>query len=168
MRKIWIVILALLVTGCSSQTDRASEYSANDQMFAAMMVPHHEQAIEMSDLALSKSSNDEILALAQEIKDAQTPEIDQMKSWGGSMMGSHAGHMMDGMLSDDEMTELRDATGADFDRLFLIGMIKHHEGAIDMAQMVVGSENAEVASLANSIITAQRAEIERMKVLLGR
>ena len=160
--------MALLVTGCSSQTDRASEYSANDQMFAAMMVPHHEQAIEMSDLALTKSSNDEILALAQEIKDAQTPEIDQMKSWGGSMMGSHAGHMMDGMLSDDEMTELRDATGADFDRLFLIGMIKHHEGAIDMAQMVVGSENAEVASLANSIITAQRAEIERMKVLLGR
>lgn len=168
MRKIWIVILALLVTGCSSQTDHASEYSANDQMFAAMMVPHHEQAIEMSDLALTKSSNDEILALAQEIKDAQAPEIDQMKSWGGSMMGSHAGHMMDGMLSDDEMTELRDATGADFDRLFLIGMIKHHEGAIDMAQMVVGSENAEVASLANSIITAQRAEIERMKVLLGR
>ena len=168
MRKIWIVILALLVTGCSSQTDRASEYSANDQMFAAMMVPHHEQAIEMSDLALTKSSNDEILVLAQEIKDAQTPEIDQMKSWGESMMGSHAGHMMDGMLSDDEMTELRDATGADFDRLFLIGMIKHHEGAIDMAQMVVGSENAEVASLANSIITAQRAEIERMKVLLGR
>ena len=168
MRKIWIVILALLVTGCSSQTDRASEYSANDQMFAAMMVPHHEQAIEMSDLALAKSSNDEILALAQEIKDAQAPEIEQMKSWGGSMMGSHSGHMMDGMLSDDEMTELREATGAEFDRLFLIGMIKHHEGAIDMAQMVIDSENEEVSTLANSIISGQRAEIERMKVLLGR
>jgi uncharacterized protein (DUF305 family) len=75
--------------------------------------------------------------------------------------------MMDGMLSDDEMTELREATGAEFDRLFLIGMIKHHEGAIDMAQMVIDSENEEVSTLANSIITGQRAEIERMKVLLG-
>ena len=83
------------------------------------------------------------------------------------MMGSHSGHMMDGMLSDDEMTELREATGAEFDRLFLIGMIKHHEGAIDMAQMVTDSENEEVSTLANSIITGQRAEIERMKVLLG-
>jgi len=83
MRRMWLVVLALLVSGCVSQTDNASDYSANDQMFAAMMIPHHEQAIEMSELALSKSSNQEILVLAQEIKDAQSPEIEQMKTWGG-------------------------------------------------------------------------------------
>jgi uncharacterized protein (DUF305 family) len=168
MRKLWFIMLALLVTGCVSQTDRAADFSANDQMFASMMVPHHEQAIEISDLALAKSSDIEILALAQEIKDAQSPEIEQMKTWGGSMMGSHAGHIMEGMLSDDEMMELREAKGTDFDRLFLIGMIKHHEGAIDMAATVVDSGNDEVSSLADSIIAGQRAEIERMKALLGR
>jgi uncharacterized protein (DUF305 family) len=168
MRKLWFFMLALLVTGCVSQTDRAADFSVNDQMFASMMVPHHEQAIEISDLALAKSSDIEILALAQEIKDAQSPEIEQMKTWGGSMMGSHAGHIMEGMLSDDEMMELREATGTDFDRLFLIGMIKHHEGAIDMAATVVDSDNHEVSSLADSIIAGQRAEIERMKALLGR
>lgn len=168
MRRMWLVVLALLVSGCVSQTDDASDYSANDQMFAAMMIPHHEQAIEMSELALSKSSNQEILVLAQEIKDAQSPEIEQMKTWGGSMMGSHVGHTMNGMLSTDEMEKLRAATGESFDRLFLNGMIKHHEGAIEMADMIVNSENKEVSALANAIINGQRAEIERMKVLLGR
>ena len=83
-------------------------------------------------------------------------------------MGSHAGHMMDGMLSDDEMEELKGARGAKFDRLFLEGMIKHHEGAIEMADDVVGSKNVEVSQLAKSIIATQRAEIEYMKELLKR
>ena len=130
-----------------------------------MMIPHHEQAIEMSDLALKNSTNPEVLALAQEIKDAQAPEIEQMKSWGASSM-AHMGHMMDGMLSDEEMSALAAASGSEFDRLFLEGMIKHHEGAIDMAEMVIDSKNAEVAALANAIIEAQRAEIATMKELL--
>lgn len=136
-------------------------------MFAEMMIPHHEQAIEMSDLALAKSSDPGVRALAQQIKDAQTPEIEQMKSWGASSE-AHVGHMMDGMLSDDEMTELTSVSGKEFDRLFLEGMIKHHEGAIEMADMVVDSTNSEVATLARTIIDAQRAEIEKMKVLLRR
>jgi len=130
-----------------------------------MMIPHHEQAIEMSDFALKNSTNPEVLALAQEIKDAQAPEIEQMKSWGASSM-AHMGHMMDGMLSDEEMSALAAASGSEFDRLFLEGMIKHHEGAIDMAEMVIDSKNAEVAALANAIIEAQRAEIATMKELL--
>ena len=135
-------------------------------MFAEMMIPHHEQAIEMSDIALKNSTNREVLALAQEIKDAQAPEIEQMKSWGASSM-AHMGHMMDGMLSDEEISELTAAKGSDFDRLFLEGMIKHHEGAIDMAEMVIDSKNAEVAALANAIIETQRAEITTMKELLS-
>jgi len=76
------------------------------------------------------------------------------------------GHMMNGMLSDDEIRELEKAQGSEFDRLFLEGMIKHHEGAIEMAEDVKDSTNQEVAKLAKYIISSQRAEIEYMKELL--
>lgn len=166
MKRILLLsLLPLLLVACATSPD--SRFSSQDLMFAEMMIPHHEQAIEMSDLALAKSSDPEVRALAQQIKDAQTPEIEQMKSWGASSE-AHAGHMMDGMLSDDEMTELTSVSGKEFDRLFLEGMIKHHEGAIEMADMVVDSTNSEVATLARTIIDAQRAEIEKMKVLLRR
>ena len=122
----------------------------------------------MSDIALAKSQDSEVLALATQIKNAQAPEIDQMKSWGGTSMGSHAGHMMDGMLTDEEMQALSVAMGKEFDRLFLEGMIKHHEGAIEMAEMVVDSANQEVSMLANAIIATQKEEIQRMKELLSR
>ena len=165
MKRMIFVIAALLLTSCASSENTGAEYSAQDIMFAEMMIPHHQQAIEMSDLALKNSTNPEVLALAQKIKDAQAPEIEQMKSWGASSM-AHMGHMMDGMLSDEEMSALAAASGSEFDRLFLEGMIKHHEGAIDMAEMVIDSKNAEVAALANAIIEAQRAEIATMKELL--
>jgi uncharacterized protein (DUF305 family) len=75
---------------------------------------------------------------------------------------------MDGMLSDAEMETLRSATGTEFDRLYLEGMIQHHEGAISMAGMIVESENAEARALADAIITSQTAEIATMTALLGR
>ncbi|NBY52108.1 MAG: DUF305 domain-containing protein [Actinobacteria bacterium] len=164
MKKVILLFLALLITGCASESN--SGYSSQDIMFAEMMIPHHQQAIEMSDLALKNSTNPEVLALAQQIKDAQSPEIEQMKSWGASSM-AHMGHMMDGMLSDEEMSDLAAATGSRFDKLFLEGMIKHHEGAIDMVEMVIDSKNSEVAALAKAIIEAQRKEISKMKELLS-
>jgi uncharacterized protein (DUF305 family) len=166
MKKFALGILIMFLAGCATGSDNASEYSSNDLMFAAMMVPHHEQAIVMSDLALKNSSNPEVIKLATEIKKAQAPEIEQMKSWGDLETGSHAGHGMSGMLSDDELKELESATGPEFDKLFLTGMIKHHEGAIDMAEMVTDSRNQEVSTLAKQIINAQQAEIESMKKLL--
>ena len=164
MKRVILLFIALLITGCASESN--SGYSSQDIMFAEMMIPHHQQAIEMSDLALKNSTNPEVLALAQQIKDAQSPEIEQMKSWGASSM-AHMGHMMDGMLSDDEMSALSAARGSSFDKLFLEGMIKHHEGAIDMAEMVIDSKNSEVAALAKAIIEAQRKEISKMKELLS-
>jgi len=169
MRKLALLILTALLNGCASGDGSNSSFSADDQMFAAMMIPHHEQAIEMADIALGKSADPEILALANEIKAAQGPEIEQMKSWGSSKTGSHAGHMMDeGMLSYDEMAQLKDAIGAEFDRLFLEGMIKHHQGAIQMADMIIDSVNEEAALLGKNIVDSQSAEIERMKQLLSR
>lgn len=150
------------------------EYSNMDIMFAQMMIPHHQQAVDMSNLALEKSSNGEILALAKQIKDAQAPEIQEMEHW-----LEHAGvsgtidHDMDhgmemGMLSAEELAALTTAEGTEFDLIFLEGMIAHHEGAIDMAQMILGSENAEAKALAEAIISSQTEEIELMKALLAK
>jgi len=164
-RILVIVLLPIALMACSTSSN--SGYSSQDIMFAEMMIPHHQQAIEMSDLALQNSEDSEVRALAQQIKDAQAPEIEEMKSWGASS-NAHMGHMMDGMLSGEEMEALRSARGAEFDRLFLEGMIKHHEGAIDMAEMVVDSKNLDVSALAKAIIEAQRTEISTMKELLRR
>jgi uncharacterized protein (DUF305 family) len=169
MRKLVLFILAALLSGCATGDSSKTSFSADDQMFAAMMIPHHEQAIQMSELALLNSTDPEILALANEIKAAQGPEIEQMKSWGSSMMGSHAGHMMDeGMLTDDEIEQLKSARGAEFNRLFLEGMIKHHQGAIQMAEMIIDSANDEASQLGKNIVESQSAEIERMRQLLSR
>ena len=172
MRKLVALFVMVLMTSCSASTSSDDDFSAKDIMFAQMMIPHHEQAIEMSDLALQNSTNPEIRDLATKIKGEQAPEIELMESWTDSHMGSHmeshAGHMMDGMLSEEEMDELKSARGVEFDRLFLEGMIKHHEGAIDMAEMVVDSKNPDVSALAKAIIEAQRTEISTMKELLRR
>jgi uncharacterized protein (DUF305 family) len=167
MKKVWLAIFsALLLAGCATATQSNSEYSSEDIAFAEMMIPHHEQAIEMSEIAFLNTANPDVLQLAQEIKDAQSPEIDLMKSWDGVKASTHAGHMMDGMLSESELSELREAKGKAFDVLFLNGMIKHHDGAIAMAEEVVDSANKAVADLSASIIAAQKLEIEKMNELL--
>ena len=172
MRKLVALFVMVLMTSCSASTSSNDDFSAKDIMFAQMMIPHHEQAIEMSDLAMQNSTNPEIRDLATKIKGEQAPEIELMESWTDSHMGSHmdshAGHMMDGMLSKEEINELKSARGVEFDRLFLEGMIKHHEGAIEMANDVDDSKNPDVAKLAQSILITQRAEIELMKELLQR
>lgn len=167
MRKLIITLLAtLLMTSCASTPQLSSQFSSADIQFAEEMMLHHEQAVLMSDIALTNSSSEEILSLAQEIKAAQAPEIEQMKSWEGVSASMHIGHMMDGMLSDEQIQQLRDSEGSTFDRLFLEGMIAHHQGAIKMAQKVTGSANKEVAALAAAIIEAQEKEIAFMQELI--
>ena len=149
----------------------AAGFSSDDIMFAQMMIPHHEQAIEMSTLAESRAENPEVKALAAKIKAAQAPEIEVMKGWltkaGASLDMGHAAHM-DGMLSEEQMQALRNASGAEFDRMFLEGMILHHEGAIEMTKMVTGSKNAAAHELGHSIDDSQTDEIAYMKELLGK
>lgn len=150
-----------------------------DTHFLQMMIPHHEQALTMSRLASTNGASTEVQALATQIADAQGPEIAQMKAWlteagepldGGDHgdMGAHHDMAMDGMLTDDELAALEQAKGPDFDRLFLAGMIAHHEGAIIMAEHVKAEgDDPKVAALADAIITAQKAEIAQMKTMLG-
>jgi uncharacterized protein (DUF305 family) len=165
-RLFLVLIAALFLSGCAASPQANSKYSADDITFAEQMIPHHEQAIEMSEIALLNTTNPGVLQLAQEIKDAQSPEIEIMKSWDGVKESTHSGHLMDGILSEGEISDLRDAKGNKFDLLFLKGMIKHHEGAIAMAQEVANSKNKDVADLSASIIAAQQLEITKVNELL--
>lgn len=162
--------------GMPGSSQSGDDFSRGDVMFAQMMIPHHEQAIEMSDLILAKDGVDPaVVELAEQIKAAQGPEIEQMEAWleewgmPSMMDGGHGAHGgMDGMLTEQEMDEIEAADGADGERLFLEGMIEHHEGAIDMAeQHQQTGENAEALELSASIIESQTGEIEQMRELLG-
>lgn len=149
-----------------------------DAMFTMMMIPHHEQAIEMSELMLGRDDIDpEIVELAEQIIAAQDPEIELMgewlDDWGVPSMpgGGHGGHGAGdpgGMMGDDDLEAIEDAEGDEAERLYLEGMIEHHEGAIDMAQDVLDDgESTEVAELAETIIETQQVEIDLMHQLLG-
>lgn len=177
-----LVAAALALSGCTTPMNSSaplgevgsvdSALSGMDIMFAQMMIPHHEQAIDMGLIAASRSENPEILQLANTISNEQEPEIDLMRSWiaaaGASEEMSHAGHGMDGMLTEGEMAALLNASGNEFDELFLTGMIAHHEGAISMAQMVLDSSNPEVRALAEAIVSSQQEQIDYMRTLLAK
>jgi uncharacterized protein (DUF305 family) len=174
-------------TGPTSQptsTPQSSEYSQQDLMFAQMMIPHHEQALEMSVLALANSTNVDLRDLAQRIYDGQAPEIEQMRGWldsspnrggmshrmpDGTMMDNHmmGSDNMAGMASEEELAELKSLSSPEFDDLFLRLMIDHHEGALAMVRMIENSSNEEVRALAQEITVTQRAEIEEMNTLLA-
>lgn len=156
--------------GLMGNNKSASAFSGTDIMFAQMMIPHHQQAVDMSTLAETHTTNPEILALAKQIKDAQAPEIKQMTSWiESSGAGMDMGHDMGmgGMLTEEQMTALGKAQGAEFDKLYLEGMIGHHQGALQMAKMIEDSNNAEAKTLAANIVKSQSAEIEKMKQMLA-
>jgi uncharacterized protein (DUF305 family) len=184
----------------TTESAQAAAHNMADMMFATMMIPHHQQAVEMSDMVLAKQGMDpRVVELAKQIKDAQGPEIQQMQGWldewnkdmndmpGHGGMGDMPGHggmegsgsmmpgqpgmggmgMMDGMLSAAEMQALRDAQGVEADKLFLTGMIKHHEGAITMAQNEIkNGEFPEAIELSKAIVESQQKEIDTMNEIL--
>lgn len=161
----------------TSTSEVSSQHSEADVMFAQMMLPHHEQAIEMSDIILAKDGVPaEVTTLAEEIKAAQGPEIAQLtewlEQWGEPMMpeGDHGGHdmsQMEGMLSEEDLQELSDAPGPEAADLFLEQMIAHHEGAVAMAEDEVEDGSYQPAiDMARTIIETQQAEIDEMQGLL--
>lgn len=163
--------------GAESGQSASDSLSSMDIMFAQMMIPHHQQAVDMGTLAETRALSPDVKQLAADIKAEQAPEIEQMTAWleaanaplnmGHDMDDMGMGMGMDGMLSDDEMAALENAQGAEFDRLYLEGMIAHHEGAIQMARMVDESRNPEVKALAEAIIASQTEQIAYMRTLLG-
>jgi uncharacterized protein (DUF305 family) len=154
-----------------------SNFNVADVEFAQGMIPHHQQAVEMAGFALDSTvqAGPKVLELANRIQKAQGPEIEKMsgwlKDWKQPMMDMGEGHdmgSMDGMMSADEMKSLPNKKGADFDKAWLDMMVRHHEGAVTMANKVTTSgSNTDVKALAAVIITAQQAEIAEMKAELG-
>lgn len=183
-----------LLAGCGSSTadpqapqsspaqgavDAASEA---DVAFAQLMIPHHAQAVEMADIALQQGTSPDVLGLAEQIKAAQDPEIQQMRGWLSAwgapeqMDGADSGHgdmdmggmSASGMMTTDDMNALMNATGGEFDRMWLQMMIAHHQGAIQMAEQVLAeSSNPDVTALANAVVSGQTAEIDTMQKLLA-
>ena len=178
------LIMVMALAGCSKDDSKAMDHeghssmasgdlSSDDIMFLQMMIPHHQQAIDISDLALTKSSDSELLALAKDIRDGQGAEIITMKAWlAGANAGMDPGHSMGdsmvGMLSDSELAALEAATGKSFDLLWLKGMTGHHDGAIDMAAMIEDADNDEIKSFGQAIVTAQSAQNKQMAAMIKR
>lgn len=193
------VAAVVVLTGCGSQPEggssgneaqatpssaggeNAAAHNDADIAFAQMMIPHHEQAVEMSDIMLAKDGLEpDISELATQIKDAQAPEIETMtrwlEAWGAPVESGHSmeGHDMDpggemeGMLSEDQLAELEAAEGEEAADLFLESMIEHHEGAVDMAEDEINDgENPDAIALAETIVETQQAEIDQMRGLLN-
>ncbi|WP_426997737.1 DUF305 domain-containing protein [Pseudarthrobacter sp. N5] len=151
----------------------ADMFNDADATFAQMMIPHHTQAVEMSDIMLQKTDIDSrITALATQIKAAQAPEIKSLSgwltSWGQPQTMSGSGHGMDGMMSADDLSRLKQVTGTQASRLFLTQMIAHHQGAVAMAGTeVTGGKYPDAVAMAKAIVTSQNKEIEEMNGLLA-
>ncbi len=158
--------------GHGSSGSKNSQYTGADVMFLQMMIPHHQQAIDISNLAMKSSQDSELLALAKIIARDQAAEIQQMKAWlkdaGASEDMGHSMDGMGGMLSPDELSALSAATGKAFDILWLKGMTDHHDGAIHMTQMIEDARNPEIKAFGEKVIADQSAQIEQMKEMLER
>lgn len=163
------VILAPNGANASTHAKSLQNLGMNEIMFAQMMIPHHEQAISMSETALKKSRNQAILKLSNQIKSLQGTEKSQLAYWlkatDSSMTMDHD-MQMSGMLTTKELASLKRLTGTQFDRVFLQLMIKHHQGAIEMLDLISDSKNMEAKALAKAVNSAQSKEITSMKLLL--
>lgn len=157
-----------------------------DVRFILGMIPHHAQALAMTALVPARSRRDDIRLLAQRIERSQKDEIAAMERWlrrrgeaAPSADPHHAHHgapppdsqpLMPGMLTHEELMQLETATGAEFDRLFLERMIRHHQGALTMVKELFATPGAaqdpELYRFASDVDADQRAEITRMQTLL--
>lgn len=175
-----IAAVSIALLGACGGNDAAETndgVDADDVMFVQGMIPHHQQAVDMSQLALDGRAGAAVAELAGRIAAAQDEEIATMRGmlsrW-GVKEDEHAMHRsgdhssMMGMLSDDQLDALAALSGSDFDRAWLEAMIMHHEGAVVMAEAVLADGvDEEVRALATVIITAQQTEISEMRALLN-
>jgi uncharacterized protein (DUF305 family) len=155
------------------------QYTEADVRFLHDMIAHHAQALEMTALVDGRSERDDVHALAQRIALSQEDEIRTMREWlrergqedTAGAHGAHGDHPGPGMLTPGEMSRLAQARGAEFDRLFLELMIRHHQGAVTMVNALFdepgSAQDAQLFSLTSDVLSEQTAEIERMGTLLA-
>lgn len=159
--------------GSTPSASAGAAFNGADAMFAQTMLPHHQQAVAMSEALLAKAGIDpRVVSLATRIKSEQQPEIDRLRSWLGAWGQPPAtpapGQSMDGMMGPDEMAKLDAAQGPTAGRLFLTQMTAHHQGAVAMARTEAsGGKNPDAVAMAKSIVDSQSAEVTEMKALLA-
>ena len=157
-----------------AQDQRADDDTPNsaDVSYARMMIAHHAQALELTELAPQRAASVKLKALAERISAAQGPEIDAMRAWlkeygQSEKSDAHAHARMPGMATEAQLEKLRAAKGKAFDELFLTLMITHHEGAITMATDVKGQgNNIRIEEMADDVVAQQTSEINRMRNML--
>jgi uncharacterized protein (DUF305 family) len=140
----------------------------NDVRFALAFLPNHDQAVEIVDLAVANTENPDVLALAEQIRVSREPEIDLMRTWvaeqdAATVEASAAA--APGMLTAEQMDELRNAKGEDFDRLFVRYMVIKHEGAIETVVIVQGSSSVTVRGLSQVISQTLGEEIDQLQAI---
>jgi uncharacterized protein (DUF305 family) len=158
----------------------SSRATAADVAFMQEMIGHHAQAVEMVALLNARTTREDMRLLGLKIEVSQSDEIRMMQRWlearGQPLPGPHAHHgegttLMPGMLTSAEMAALAEARGPAFDRLFLEGMIKHHEGALTMVKQLLATPGAaqepDVFAFASEVDADQRMEIDRMRAMLA-
>jgi len=168
-------------------TDGRFPIYPGDVEFMSGMIPHHAQAVIMAGWAKSHGARKDVAVLCERIVVGQTDEIKMMQTWLAdhgfpvpdakdtrmhmNMGGMDHAMLMPGMLSDDEMKALDKARGSEFDRLFLIGMIKHHQGALDMVEALNkaygAAQDETVFKFSSDVYADQGTEIERMWQMLA-
>ena len=187
--------LALALTGCgsseepsSSSTVSTTEHNEADVTFASRMIQHHAQALSMVDVTRGRDLDPQVAALAEDIQDAQAPEIQTMSAWlqewdeeipatvrdhshadmgGMDGMDDDTGTDMPGMMSDSQMSDLRHAGDADFQDMWLEMMVEHHEGAVQMAATEEANGRfRDAVNLAEDVRKSQTAEIDAMRTIL--
>lgn len=155
----------------SDQQEPAEEFNDADVEFATGMIPHHQQAVVMSEMAIDQGGP-EVADLAERIQAAQGPEIETMTAWlqdWGVDVPTGMGEMGEmGMMSPGDMQDMMDAEGNQFDPIWLEMMIEHHEGAISMSRTQQDDGlNPDAVDLAGTIINVQQSEIDEMEQMLG-
>ncbi|WP_235925950.1 DUF305 domain-containing protein [Actinokineospora pegani] len=162
----------------ASSAPPATPPNEADLAYARDMIAHHRQALVMTDLVPARGADATVRAFASRVADTQRPEIDMMNRWlrrnGQPEVDQHGGHdhadhaAMPGMASQRELDELAAASGADFDTRFLTMMIRHHEGAVAMADTVrEDGVDVVVQEMADNVVVEQSDEIARMRGMLG-
>ncbi len=159
-------------------SDAAAQFNDADVTFAQGMLPHHQQAVEMSQLAADRAADSRVEDLAARIEAAQAPEIETLSGWleawgaeatdsSGTDHGSMGHGDMGGMMTAEDMAALAEASGASFDRLFLEQMTAHHRGAVQMAETEIAEgQNPDAIAMAETIRDTQNDEIAEMEQLL--
>ncbi len=173
----------------SSTKGKLPPRSAKDVEFMQGMIMHHAQAVEMTAMVEERTENKDVRKIGAKISQSQTDEINFMRRWlrlrgektememkemsgMNGMNHSNSGHLMPGMLTPKQMEKLKNAKGAEFDKLFLKGMIQHHEGALimvkDLFDTAGAGQDAEIFNFTSDIDTGQRGEIKIMQEMLDK